>query len=245
MRFLIGVDDTDNLESRGTGYHARTLGEILLATGGLARGITRHQLLVDPRIPYTSHNSSACLDVDAAECDFDAILTECRRFLQTASAPGSDAGLCLARWSAVTDAAQEFGRAAKRVVLTTQHAFDIAKQIDATLEGLTGTGGGVIGALAGVGLRASGNDGRFLWTKGIREVSGVWTAAELCAQTGIEEIQTLEGACVHTRARIALSEWVRPLLREGKAILIVEEEKGHDDYEWRVAAKEIVKQHSN
>jgi len=39
------------------GRRARQLGE-RLAADGLAEvdGITRHQLLIDPRIPYTSHN---------------------------------------------------------------------------------------------------------------------------------------------------------------------------------------------
>ena len=63
---LIGIDDTDNLDTRGTGYRARTLAQGLVDAGLAAvHGITRHQLLVDPRIPYTSHNSSACLQTTA------------------------------------------------------------------------------------------------------------------------------------------------------------------------------------
>lgn len=64
-RWLIGLDDTDNLESRGTGFRARQMAEHLESSkcGLIATGITRHQLLVDPRIPYTSHNSSACISV--------------------------------------------------------------------------------------------------------------------------------------------------------------------------------------
>ena len=36
MRYLIGIDDTDNLESRGTGFRDRCLGAALAKTG-LAR----------------------------------------------------------------------------------------------------------------------------------------------------------------------------------------------------------------
>jgi hypothetical protein len=56
----IGLDDTDNKTSRGTGRLARAIAESL-AERYAVRGITRHQLLVDPRVPYTSHNSSATL----------------------------------------------------------------------------------------------------------------------------------------------------------------------------------------
>lgn len=67
MKLLIGIDDTDNLESRGTGYRVRQLANWLSEKNLVVPlGITRHQLLVDPRIPYTSHNSSACLVVESA-----------------------------------------------------------------------------------------------------------------------------------------------------------------------------------
>jgi hypothetical protein len=70
--YLIGIDDTDNLESRGTGHHARRLGAFLQteAMAGLL-DVTRHQLFVDPRIPYTSHNSSLCLRVRMAHNRLD------------------------------------------------------------------------------------------------------------------------------------------------------------------------------
>jgi hypothetical protein len=62
VKIFIGIDDTDNLETRGTGYQARTLGQSLSEAGLFEmRTVTRHQLLVDRRIPFTSHNSSACL----------------------------------------------------------------------------------------------------------------------------------------------------------------------------------------
>ena len=61
-RILIGIDDTDDSESTGTGCLAQRLVGVLGEAGlGSAVGITRHQLLIDPRIPYTSHNSSACI----------------------------------------------------------------------------------------------------------------------------------------------------------------------------------------
>jgi hypothetical protein len=49
---FIGLDDTDNLESRGTGYLARRIAAVLAADYALL-GVTRHQLLVDPRVPCT------------------------------------------------------------------------------------------------------------------------------------------------------------------------------------------------
>ena len=162
MKYLIGIDDTDNLESRGTGHRVRQLAD-WLAENHLAapQGITRHQLLVDPQIPYTSHNSSACM---AVESDMPADLWEAsREFLLRESAPGSDAGLCLAVWDSVNECIVSFARRAKLTVLTMLEAEQTALDNGIQLEGLTGTRGGIIGALAAVGLHRQGSDGRFLW----------------------------------------------------------------------------------
>ncbi len=93
LRYLIGIDDTDNLESRGTGFRARCLGADL-AAAGLARvdGVSRHQLLVHPDIPYTSHNSALCLDAHVPDGRIDEVREFCRDFLLRESADGSDAG---------------------------------------------------------------------------------------------------------------------------------------------------------
>ena len=65
MKVLISIDDTDNIESRGTGALASLLSkECENRNWGRTYPITRHQMLIHPDIPYTSHNSSMCFSVD-------------------------------------------------------------------------------------------------------------------------------------------------------------------------------------
>ena len=64
MIVFIGMDDTDNRESRGTGRLARTAAERLSAQYDVL-GVVRHQLFFDPRVPYTKNNSSAAILVQA------------------------------------------------------------------------------------------------------------------------------------------------------------------------------------
>ena len=54
----VGIDDTDVLDTPGTNQLARAL---VKHVAGQCRCtlIVRHQLLDDPRVPYTSHNGSA------------------------------------------------------------------------------------------------------------------------------------------------------------------------------------------
>ncbi|MEW6752717.1 MAG: hypothetical protein AB1505_17310 [Candidatus Latescibacterota bacterium] len=241
-RLLIGVDDTDDADSRGTGFRARQLGE-LLERQGLAAvgGISRHQLLVSPEIPYTSHNSSACLVAEAPGDAGEALVDACRRFLLAESAPGADAGLCVAAWDGVDAAIVDYGVRAKQTMLAAAEASTLSQERGIRLEGLTGTGGGVIGALAAVGLRRAGNDGRCLWLPGLRELAGVHRAADLLASTGIEAVEDQGGTSVPPTAHIDVGSWARPVLRAGRAVLLVEEVSTDEHCEWRVLDREHLK----
>lgn len=243
QRYLIGIDDTDNSTSRGTGFRGRRLGT-LLAAQGLAQpeGITRHQLFVDPRIPYTSHNSSLCLTVEAEGGQAAAVIEFCRDYLLRESAPGSDAGLCVAPFSVFGDELQEFGLRAKREVVTKAAAHALAEAGGVHLEGLTGDRGGVIGALAGCGLRASARDGRFVWVTGVRRMCGVFDADTILRTTGIQEIRGLNGERISGAARIETSPWPRPVMLDGRAVLLVERaSKTETGHEWNLAPKDIIK----
>jgi hypothetical protein len=238
--YLIGIDDTDNLESRGTGYCVRQLAKWLaeneLAVPG---GITRHQLFVHPDIPYTSHNSSACISIETKNAD--DVWEGSREFLLREAAIGSDVGLCLAQWETILAEVQSFGGRAKIEVLTLAEAQRIASVAGIQCEGLTGTGGGVIGALAGIGLHRAGNDGRFLWLPGLRELNGTYLVKEVIAKGHIERVCTLDYDELPSEEIVHVGEWVRPVLLDGKSTLFIEEQ----NHEWHIISKEQIKSISN
>lgn len=240
MRYLIGIDDTDNLESRGTGHRVRQLGD-WLAENGLAQplGITRHQLLVDPRIPYTSHNSSACLSVETERAD--DVWEASREFLLRESAPGSDVGLTLAQWDSINEDVLSFAKRAKLEVLTMHEAGQTASRSQMRCEGLTGTHGGIIGAVSAIGLHRAGNDGRFLWLPGLRDLKGKYQVGEICSMGHVDRVCTLNDFELQAVSVVDVGEWIRPILRDGKATLYVEE----NNHEWHIISKEHIKKLSN
>ena len=241
-RVLIGIDDTDNLESRGTGWRARQLGKTIEGSGvGRVEGITRHQLLVDPRIPYTSHNSSACLEI--SECFPEGIIVIAKAFLLRESAEGSDAGLCVCHYEEADEEVVNWGLRAKREVLTKTDARELACSKGIYLEGLTGTRDGIIGSLAAVGLRKWGNDGRIIGTgkRDIRELKGKYTVNQVMEQVKIDAVTDREGNPVPEGAIIDLGDWARPVMRSGRITLIAEPLNENDNHEWRVASKEYIK----
>lgn len=246
--WLIGIDDTDNLESRGTGFRARELAH-QLQQAGLARlrGVTRHQLFVSPEIPYTSHNSSACLAVDFFDDAHEAVIAHCRDYLLRESAEGSDAGLCIGRLADVTPDAIAFGQAAKVRVLTQAEAHAEAAAAGFYLEGLTGTHGGVIGAFSATALHATRSDGRFLWMRGVRDLAvGPYALDTLRECTDIEAFMSTDGEEVAApQDQIVITEWARPVLVGGRSVLFLEEEFHGQSAgrAWRVADKDYIKRY--
>jgi hypothetical protein len=97
-----------------------------------------------------------------------------------------------------------------------------------------------IGALAG-GLQRAGNDGRFLWLPGLRELKGKYLVAEVIAQGHIERVCTLEHGELSPEEIVDVGEWVRPVLLKGKSTLLVEKQ----DHEWHILMKERIKNLSN
>lgn len=244
MRLLIAIDDTDNLESRGTGFRARTLGAQLESRHlGRLRGVTRHQLLVHPEIPYTSHNSALCIDIETDAESAASLQAYCREFLLAEAAPGSDAGLCVASWDAVSEAVVDWGLRAQRKILYLPAAHELATAQGIMLEGLTGERIGVIGALAAVGLRRTGEDGRFVWLRGVRELAGVHHASTLLQNTGIDEIRSRCGRRPESTDRILVDPWPRALLIDACAVLLVDKSTDSNRYEWQLVSREVIRRH--
>lgn len=245
IELLIGIDDTDNLESRGTGYHARSIGAAMAKNGwGQCSVITRHQLLFSPLVPFTSHNSAACIKVHTSQEHVDNIEQFCIHYLQSESAEGSDPGLCIANQQQISLDLIRFSFLCKTRVVTQQQAHKTAESAGLKLHGLGGDFQGIIGALASVGLNGSGSDGRLLWLEGMRErANKIVTVGELLTETGIDRMQTITGAIIEDhQQKIDMGNWPRAIWIGGEATLIIDNTMENSDV-WQVAAKEYLKQY--
>lgn len=249
---LIGIDDTDNLLSPGTGRRARALLRELTDAGlGTAAGATRHQLLVDDRIPYTSHNSSACLawrsPTQNPQAVLDHVIDMAGRFLERVCPPDADPGLAVVVPSRLRDitALAEFGWRAKREVLHTNDARQFAEELGVHLSGHGGTQDGVLGALAAVGLHLSGNDGMFISLPGLFELPHQTTIDQLHRLVPLDHVWDGARREPDLGDPIELGDWVRPVLLDGRVVLLMDPPLGLPDGSraWRTAPRGIVKQH--
>lgn len=224
MRYLIGVDDTDNSKSSGTAARVRRLAEWLQADR-LADpyGITRHQLYAHKGISYTGHNTSVCLSLEAE--NVEAVWETARDFLALEAERKAHTGLSLSRWDSVSRDVMEFGRRAKTEAVSLEEAEAAALRSRVRLVPVHGEGTGMIGALAAIGLHREGNDGRFAWLPGLLELQGRHPIREILDSTRIDRVCAADGTELPVDTVVELGEGTWPLLRDGQATLLVEEKK--------------------
>jgi hypothetical protein len=239
MNILVAIDDTDSPDEGATGHLAEEISVEMANRGvGKASRITRHQLFIHSSIPYTSHNSSMAFSVTASS--LESVYEIASHMLEERSISGSDPGLCLVDVGSMNDRQRrelmEFGRDAKRRVLSKEEAYSTAARIGVRLSEHGGTGGGVIGALAGAGLRLSGNDGRFRgWLDGS---CGEVSVAGLVAMQDIDEVRAYRThEVLGSEDKVEIRGRMKTVLLGGRVVLLVYRENGV----WKNCLKEQLK----
>jgi hypothetical protein len=236
IRYLLGVDDADSTKSQSTGDLICRLAESMQAEPLVEPlGVTRHVLVLNKHIRYTAHNSAICMVLDAG--DMESVWEMARDFLSLESDRRCNAGLCMARLDAIPRDVMAWGRRAQVEQLTLEEAQEVAAKARIRTATIKGTGAGLIGALAAIGLHREGNDGRFLWLAGLHDLTGHISVGDILEHSKLERICTLEGVEVPAGEVIAISEVPRALLKDGLATLFVEQRK----HRWCTVDKERLK----
>ncbi|OEF95906.1 hypothetical protein [Desulfuribacillus alkaliarsenatis] len=238
MEWYVCIDDTDSIDSRGTGELAEIIARFIEEEQwGKVGKVTRHQLLVHKDIPYTSHNSAMCFPIYEVNREAkDLIIPFIENFLKNESAPGSDPGLCVAdKMQLIKEPSLiKFGNKAKIQVLTKEEAYSLAKLCNVHLSEHGGTGQGIIGAIAGVGLRLSGNDGRFKGKYILPEYT-TYRVSDIIAKTGIDRIQTKDGQVVPNDGLVKVDQPIKTVLLESMETLLVQEAELDT---WKIVGKQ-------
>ena len=220
----VGIDDTDTLDSPGTNQLAKVLAQDV-AADFRCQYILRHQLLFDPRVHYTSKNGSASIwfiPTQVGSVNIESLVQRLRRRMLDWYVPGSDPGLCVCSTisTPVPDEIIEWGRRCKRDLVNQQLARNLAAKHHIFLEGLGGTEGGIIGALAAVGLAATNNDGRVVrhadWPDDLTGCIPVTTVLDrgIIVRCSLSNRTVIEGT-------VEVGKHLRPNFREGQVVLFV------------------------
>jgi hypothetical protein len=216
----VGIDDTDMPDTPGTNQLARALTARVASRYNCVR-IVRHQLLDDPAIPRTSKNGSASILLEPRTSEpVAALIADFRDGMRVWFVPGSDPGLCVAPSEPVPPEVTAFGRRCQREIVDQGEARHVAASLGLHLDGLGGTEGGVIGALAAVGLLATGDDGRIIqlgrWPD---DLSGVQDVE--CLRARGVEVRRIQSGAVIPDGLVDVGKHLRPNARGGRVVLFV------------------------
>jgi hypothetical protein len=221
MRVFIGFDDTDTKDSDyGTGKVVRWF-QSRLPEGCRCQGVVRQQLLVCDEIPYTSHNSAACMVLEISDqAKVPPVIERAVDHINRHAAKGSDPGLCVAAEdSPALPALMAFGRRCTHAVSSQADAIRMAG--GAHLSGHGGTRDGIIGAAAAVGLTAAGWSGRYIEFGDLRSAPEIMTVAEIHRQQ-IEVVAEDRDARIPAPGdRVLTRRWLRPRLMGHRPVLMV------------------------
>jgi len=233
---FVGIDDTDTLESRGTNQLAKAMARSVAGDYGCRR-IVRHQLLDDPRVPYTSKNGSASLvfeyiGMSQSELPLSDLANSLLEVMRADFIAGSDPGFCIA--TTISAEVIEFAHRCQRDLVDQHVARKIAAAHGIFLEGLGGTQDGVIGALAAVGLAASNDGGRVVqWGQWPDDLSGPQPIEALHRRE--IQIQQLDSREPVTSGHIDVGKHLRPNWVAGRCVLYVIKQvpSASDQPEWQ------------
>ena len=246
MNIFICIDDTDTIDTPGTGHLSEAIAKIIKKNcWGRCSGITRHQLFVHKDVPYTSHNSAMCFTAKIDKEKLSSIISFCQEYLEEKSAPGSDPGLCIADMNRISNKREliDFGFRAKKMVLTMDNAYELAQLLGIHLTEHGGTGQGVIGALAGTGLRLSGNDGRFRGWYHLGKSGETISVKKLCSYDFIDSARAVDGEVLGQNENLLMGgDRIKTVMQDHEQVVIVSEFKDKTGlYRWKSLTKEEIK----
>ncbi len=243
MQTFVCIDDTDSLEEKSTGKLAQAMIERIEEKGmGKCSFITRHQLYFHPAIPYTSHNSTMCFVMEHTDNVYEPLKDLAIDFLLNESAEGSDPGLCIVEMEKLKDKELliDYGKRAKKEILTKELAYETANRLGVHLSEHGGTGDGIIGALAGVGLRLTGNDGRIRGKIKFPLPENVLTVKDMLDNSTIDEVRSLEGDLISGDEKVVLGEKIKTVFLDYKEVLLIYKkfDEKTNTYNWHTCIRE-------
>lgn len=252
MKYVIAIDDTDMPGTTGTGWLVQELCEKMeIEQMGTSSAISRHQLFVHEDVPYTSHNSSMCFEFNlASHFSINSVRDFIIQFLEQRAEKGSDPGLCILAPENLAAHAHliDFGRKAKCQVLNKNLAYQLAKEQGVYLSEHGGTGDGIIGALAGVGLRIAGDDGRYRGWYHLGPAGKKVCVKDLQAQLPfVDQVVTSHNKVLLPETSLCIStEKIKTIRKNGLQVILAMPNDifvDEPDIQYRIMAKEEAKNH--
>lgn len=225
IKIYVAIDDSRQLDGGKAGVTASLLTKAIEDNGwGTASIPSRHRLYPHPGTGCKKHNTARSFSADIKEENLDEFIDYACNMIKANATPDSNSGLAVAVPEQMenTDELIEYAYKAKEEMVSKAEALELAKKPGLYLFELSGSGQGIIGALAGAGLNMTGNDGQF---RGKLELSKeeyyIATVKEIIEKTYVQQVKNMDLEIIGEDEYVRMGEKVKVVLLDNKYTLMV------------------------
>lgn len=225
MKIYVAIDDLRQIDGGKAGAAASSLTRIIEDNSwGTCSIPSRHRLYPHPSTGCKKHNTARSFAADIKDEYLPEFIDYARNMIKTVATPDSHTGLAIVvpQQMENTDELINFAYKAKEELVTKAETLELAKKPGIYLFALSGSGQGIIGALAGAGLNMTGNDGQF---RGKLELSKeeyyIATVKEIIEKTYVEQVKSMDFESIGEDEYVRMGEKVKVVRLDDKYTLMV------------------------
>lgn len=225
LKIFVALDDFRQFDGAKAGEMAAQLTSHIEQMGwGKCSIPSRHRLYPHPETGCKKHNTARCFEADINGQYLDEfIVFGCSLMKRTVGAD-SNAGLAVVVPELMenTDELIAYAYQAKETLVSKDQALQLSHKPGIYLFSLSGSGQGIIGALAGAGLRMTGNDGQFRGKLHIGTGEDyIATVREIINASYVQQVKNMDFDNISEDEHVRMGEKVKIVLLDHKYTLMV------------------------
>ncbi|MDD2587241.1 MAG: hypothetical protein PHT79_09300 [Syntrophomonadaceae bacterium] len=225
MKIFVGIDDSRRLDGGGAGEIVSLLTRTIDEKGwGKSAIPSRHRLYPHPDTGYRKHNTARSFSAEVKEQYMEELIDYACVMIKSNGTSDSNSGLAIAVPERMdnTDELIDYAYRTKETMINSDEALAMAKKPGLYIFELSGNGKGIIGALAAVGLRMTGNDGQFRGKLQLGTGEGyIATVKEIIEKSHIEQVKNMDFENLGTEESVRMGEKVKVVLLDHQYTLMV------------------------
>jgi|GEM_PF-1063181 len=225
IKIFVAIDDSRQLDGAKAGQTASILTKFIEENGwGKCAIPSRHRLYSHPDTACIKHNTARSFSADIGEQYLQNFIDHACKLIKTTGAPNSNAGLAVAVPELMEnkDDLIDYAYRTKEEIVSKTEALEFSKKPGIYLFELSGSGQGIIGALAAAGLRITGNDGQFRGKLHIGTGEDyIATVKEIVNESYVEQVKNMDFNNVGDDECVRMGEKVKIVLLDNKYTLMV------------------------
>jgi tRNA(Ile2) C34 agmatinyltransferase TiaS len=225
MKIFVGIDDSRQLDGYKAGETASLLCQAIDGNSwGKSAIPSRHRLYFHTDIACKKHNTARCFSADLKEQYLEEFIEYSCKMIKSNLSPDCNTGLAIAVPELMenTDDLIEYAYRVKEGIVSKDEALKFAKKPGLYLFELSGSGKGIIGALAAAGLRSTGNDGQFRGKLKLgTEEYYIASVREIIEKTYVEQVKNMDFENLDDGENVRMGEKVKVVLLDNQYTLMV------------------------